>query len=168
AFVFAACSAHRAAEQADAQQQKAAPAAAAETTPMVSSASDPKTEGADKLAAALRNLQNVSVFFQTDDDALSGDAKDKLATVGQLLGKYLHLRVRIEGNCDERGTTAYNLALGQRRAEGARRYLESMGARDGQIQAVSLGKERPKVAGHDETSWQQNRRDDVIALDAHE
>jgi peptidoglycan-associated lipoprotein len=165
---LAACSSNRAAEQADAQQQKVEPAAPAAETAKVTAASDPKGEGASALAAALRDLQNVSVFFQLDDDALSGEAKEKLAAVGALLGKHRNLRVRIEGNCDERGTTAYNLALGQRRAEAARRYLVTMGAQASQLQAVSLGNERPKAQGHDEAAWQQNRRDDLIALESHE
>jgi len=163
-----ACSSNRAAEQADAQQQKVESAAPAAETAKVTAASDPKAEGASALAAALRDLQNVSVFFQLDDDALSAQAKEKLAAVGVLLAKHRNLRVRIEGNCDERGTSAYNLALGQRRAEAARRYLATMGAQASQLQAVSLGNERPKAQGHDEAAWQQNRRDDLIALESHE
>jgi peptidoglycan-associated lipoprotein len=165
---LAACSSNKPAVQADAQQQQKVEQAPPAETAKVTAVSDSKVEGTSELAAALRDLSNVSVFFETDNDVLSADAKDKLAAVAKVLAGHDKLRVRIEGNCDERGTSAYNLALGQRRAEAARRYLGENGAKDGQIQTVSLGNERPKAAGHDEASWQQNRRDDVVALDLHE
>jgi len=70
--------------------------------------------------------------------------------------------VRIEGNCDERGTTEYNLALGQRRAESAKKYLENLGLEASRITAVSNGKEKPRAPGHDEDSRRENRRDDLM------
>ena len=72
------------------------------------------------------------------------------------------LHVRIEGNCDERGTTEYNLALGQRRAESAKKYLENLGLEASRITAVSNGKEKPRAPGHDEDSRRENRRDDLM------
>ena len=68
--------------------------------------------------------------------------------------------IRIEGNCDERGTTEYNLALGDARARSAATYLERLGVHKNRISTVSYGSERPKVPGHDESAWSQNRRDD--------
>jgi peptidoglycan-associated lipoprotein len=70
--------------------------------------------------------------------------------------------VRVEGNCDERGAAAYNLALGSKRAASAKAYLVQMGARDDQITTISYGKEKPRVQGHDEQAWSQNRRDDLV------
>ncbi len=70
--------------------------------------------------------------------------------------------VRIEGNCDERGSREYNLALGQRRAEAARKYLENLGMDTSRITTVSNGKERPRASGSDEAAWKENRRDDLI------
>jgi peptidoglycan-associated lipoprotein len=70
--------------------------------------------------------------------------------------------VLIQGNTDERGTSEYNLALGQKRAEAVRRALSLMGVPDSQMEAVSLGKEKPLATGHDEASWAQNRRADLV------
>ncbi|HJY76531.1 MAG TPA: peptidoglycan-associated lipoprotein Pal [Burkholderiales bacterium] len=69
-------------------------------------------------------------------------------------------RLIIAGNTDERGTSEYNLALGQRRAESVTRMLVLMGARPEQVEAISFGKEKPRAAGHDEASWTENRRSD--------
>ena len=68
----------------------------------------------------------------------------------------------IQGNCDERGSREYNIALGQRRSEALRRMLVLLGARDGQIEAVSLGKEKPRCTDQTETCYDQNRRDDML------
>jgi peptidoglycan-associated lipoprotein len=77
------------------------------------------------------------------------------------LGSNKGRKILIQGNTDERGTSEYNLALGQKRAEAVRRSLASMGVPDTQMEAVSLGKEKPKAAGHDEASWAENRRADI-------
>jgi peptidoglycan-associated lipoprotein len=69
--------------------------------------------------------------------------------------------VLIQGNTDERGTSEYNLALGQKRAEAVRRSMSLLGVADTQMEAVSLGKEKPQAPGHDEASWAQNRRADL-------
>jgi peptidoglycan-associated lipoprotein len=80
-------------------------------------------------------------------------------------GKYLAanaaLKVRVEGNADERGGREYNLALGQKRAEAVVRGLKAYGAKDNQAEPVSFGSEKPKAEGHDEAAWAQNRRVDV-------
>ena len=70
--------------------------------------------------------------------------------------------VVIEGNCDERGSREYNLALGQRRADGVRKMMVLLGASTQQIETISFGEEKPKAAGHDESSWSQNRRSDIV------
>jgi peptidoglycan-associated lipoprotein len=72
------------------------------------------------------------------------------------------LNLRIEGNCDERGSEEYNIALGQRRADAAKKYLLRMGERGTQISTISYGEDRPRAKGHDEDAWRQNRRDDFI------
>jgi peptidoglycan-associated lipoprotein len=68
------------------------------------------------------------------------------------------MKVLIEGHCDERGTLAYNLVLGERRAQSVKRYLQELGVPPSQLQIVSYGKERPFCTEHRETCWQQNRR----------
>src|SRR2546422_301333 len=70
--------------------------------------------------------------------------------------------IRIEGNCDERGSREYNLALGQRRADAAKKYLTDLGLAADRITTISYGKERPRAPGHDEEAWKENRRDDLV------
>ena len=72
------------------------------------------------------------------------------------------LRIQIAGNCDERGSEQYNLALGQRRAEGVRHMMHVSGVAERQMEAVSFGEEKPKATGHDEKSWAENRRSDLV------
>ena len=71
-------------------------------------------------------------------------------------------RMRIEGNCDERGSTEYNLALGQRRADGVKRALTVLGVPANRIETVSYGEEKPKASGQDEDSYGENRRSDIV------
>ncbi|TMA26569.1 MAG: peptidoglycan-associated lipoprotein Pal [Deltaproteobacteria bacterium] len=120
-------------------------------------------QGQADLDKALEELRAVSVFFEFDSATLTTDAKEKLSAVGDVLVKHQELKVRIEGNCDERGSEQYNLALGQRRADAAKKYLDNLGVKRQQITAISFGAERPKATGHDEEAWRQNRRDDFNA-----
>ena len=144
--------------QANKEEKPAAVAEASKPTP----ASDGNiAQGQAELEKAMEALRNVSVFFEFDSSTLTSEAKDKLSAVGTVLAKYPDLKVRIEGNCDERGSEQYNLALGQRRADAAKRYLTSMGAHDRQLTAISFGDQKPKATGHDEEAWRQNRRDDL-------
>jgi len=127
-----------------------APAPAAEPTPPAQAAVEPIP------------VETQGVYFDFDRSDLKPEGQEFLSQFGSLLSKHPELHVRIEGNCDERGTAQYNIALGQRRAESAKKYLEQMGASDGQISTISYGKERPRATGHDETAWRQNRRDDFV------
>ncbi len=120
-------------------------------------------QGQADLDKALEALKGVSVFFEFDSATLTKDAESKLGAVGDVLVKHPELKVRIEGNCDERGSEQYNLALGQRRADSARKYLDRLGVNDQQITSISFGAEKPKALGHDEEAWKQNRRDDFNA-----
>ena len=103
-----------------------------------------------------------SVFFGYDDFTI----RDSDAAVVERHGRYLaghpELSVRIEGNADERGSSEYNLSLGQKRAEAALRAMQISGAKAAQMEPVSYGKERPRAAGHDEAAWAQNRRADIV------
>jgi peptidoglycan-associated lipoprotein len=120
-------------------------------------------QGQADLDKALEQLRNVSVFFEFDSAILTLDAQDKLTNVANVLTAHPELKVRVEGNCDERGSGQYNLALGQRRADSAKKYLAGLGVQSKQITAISFGAEKPKATGHDEEAWKQNRRDDVSA-----
>ena len=142
---------------------KEAKAAEASSSRKPTPAEDFHAQGQAELDEALKALHNVSVFFEFDSATLTKDAEQKLAAVGNILTKHPELKVRIEGNADERGSEQYNLALGQRRADTAKKYLDKLGVKSEQIAAISFGAEKPKATGHDEDSWKQNRRDDVNA-----
>jgi len=108
------------------------------------------------------DLQPVSIYFEFDSAELSSDSRNALQSFFDGAQKRPDTRVRIEGNCDERGTREYNLALGQRRADAARIYLVRLGLDASRVSTVSYGKERPRAMGHDSESWRENRRDDLI------
>ena len=97
-------------------------------------------------------------FFDYDKSDIRADARDVLAANATWLKKYSNVQFTIEGHCDERGTSQYNLALGDRRANASKDYLASLGVDASRIKTVSYGKERPFATGHDEESWQKNRR----------
>lgn len=104
--------------------------------------------------------QNVGdrVFFDYDSSSLSAEAQSTLQRQAAWLKQYGDVSVTIEGHCDERGTREYNLALGERRAAAAKKYLVSLGIPSSRVSTISYGKERPAVIGSDESAWSQNRR----------
>ncbi len=106
-------------------------------------------------------LANRSVYYPQDVDAVQDADKPVVRAHANYLAAHPNRTVRLEGHADERGSSEYNLALGQRRAEGVKKMLVLGGAKDGQIETVSYGEEKPKASGHDETSWAQNRRTDI-------
>ncbi len=97
------------------------------------------------------------VMFATDRSTLSSDAQGVLQRQSAWLAKYPQDAVQIAGNCDERGTEEYNIALGQRRANAARDYLVAQGVAGARITTISYGKDRPTATGSDESAWAQNR-----------
>ncbi|HUJ79865.1 MAG TPA: peptidoglycan-associated lipoprotein Pal [Nitrospiria bacterium] len=102
------------------------------------------------------------VFFDFDQALIRQDDRARLNEDAQWLKEHGTARMTIEGHCDERGTDEYNLALGERRAKAAKRYLEALGIESGRIETVSYGEERPFCTDHSEQCWQQNRRGHVI------
>src|SRR5581483_5906522 len=116
----------------------------------------------DRLAAAVaaaRNTITAMIYFDLDKSDLTDQDKASLDQKIPILNANAALRIRVAGNCDERGSDEYNLALGQRRAAAAKRYLTDHGVAGGRIDVISYGKERPVAQGHDEGSWAQNRND---------
>jgi peptidoglycan-associated lipoprotein len=111
-----------------------------------------------KMGAPDRN----SIYFDYDKD----DIRPEFRSVMEEHAKYLRanpmMRARIEGNADERGSREYNLALGQRRAEAVMSNLRLLGVPESRMEAVSNGEEKPRRAGHEETSWAENRRGDLV------
>lgn len=114
----------------------------------------------DRLAAAVaaaRNTITAMIYFDLDKSDLTDQDKASLDQKIPILNANSGLRIRVAGNCDERGSDEYNLALGQRRAAAAKRYLTDHGVDGGRVDVISYGKERPVAQGHDEGSWAQNR-----------
>jgi peptidoglycan-associated lipoprotein len=108
--------------------------------------------------------QNVKdAFFDFNKSDIRADARDNLAKTAEFLRSYPQIRVTIEGHCDERGSTEYNIGLGERRAQAAKNYLISLGISATRMDTVSWGKERPFCTEHDESCWQQNRRAHFVA-----
>jgi peptidoglycan-associated lipoprotein len=103
-----------------------------------------------------------SVYFDFDKALIRSDGESALQKAADCIKKQDTQAIVVEGNCDERGTVEYNLHLGQRRAESAKKYLQRLGVK-AKIKAVSFGKEKPVCAEHDESCWQRNRRGDVRA-----
>ena len=97
-------------------------------------------------------------YFDYDQSDLRDDARSALSGNAEWLKRFPSIQVLIEGHCDERGTSAYNLALGDRRANAARDYLDSLGVAASRIRTVSYGKERPSCTEASEDCYQQNRR----------
>ncbi len=98
------------------------------------------------------------VFFGYDSSVLSAEAQRTLDRQSAWLKQYPNVQVTMEGHADERGTREYNIALGERRASAAKRYLTAQGINPGRISVVSYGKERPAVIGSNAAAWAQNRR----------
>jgi peptidoglycan-associated lipoprotein len=104
-------------------------------------------------------VQNVGdrVFFAFDSSAISSDAQATLDKQAQFLQRYPQDNVQVAGNCDDRGTEEYNLALGERRANAAKDYLAARGVATSRITTISYGKDRPVALGDNEQAWAQNR-----------
>ncbi len=107
-------------------------------------------------------LAKRSVYYPFDVYVVLNAEKPVVQAHAQYLSEHPNRKVRLEGNCDERGSTEYNLGLGQRRADGVKRMLKVGGVKDSQIESASYGEEKPVATGHDEDSWRQNRRTDLI------
>ena len=105
-----------------------------------------------------RSVQSDTVLFGVDLSDIDPTARAILDGQATWLARYPNVRITVEGNCDERGTREYNLALGDRRANAAKNYLAARGVSPSRISTISYGKERPIATGSDEQSWAQNRR----------
>jgi peptidoglycan-associated lipoprotein len=102
------------------------------------------------------------VFFEYDSDQLTGEAEARLRTKAAIMRANPAVRIRVEGHADERGSTEYNLALGQRRSETVRSFLAGYGIDAGRVGTLSYGKERPMVEGTGEAVWARNRRAEFV------
>lgn len=130
--------------------------------PKVQEAPRPAVSTALQAPKATPRPSERSVYYDFDQSALRPEARGVVVANANYLREHPGLKVRVEGNSDERGSAEYNLALGQRRAEVVLKALELQGIPDDRIEAVSFGKEKPKKLGHDEASWAENRRSDIV------
>ncbi|MEO6823451.1 MAG: peptidoglycan-associated lipoprotein Pal [Nitrosospira sp.] len=106
-------------------------------------------------------LSKRSVFFDFDSYVMKDEYRSLVQAHAQYLRDNGNARVLLQGNTDERGSREYNLALGQRRADSVKNAMTLSGAKESQIESVSLGEEKPRGLGHDEASWAENRRTDI-------
>lgn len=113
-------------------------------------------QNSGKLTAALENI-----YFDFDSYTLSSEARTSLQKNTEII-KDISGAVQIEGNCDERGSAEYNLALGEKRAKAAMKYLVTMGIPADRLSVISYGEERPAIQGSDETAFSKNRRDEFV------
>jgi len=115
--------------------------------------------GDDLANASEAELLNRKVYyFDYDSSAINDNYKRALKAHANYLKSHAGSKMRVEGHTDERGSTEYNIALGERRAQTVARYMESQGASASQIVIVSYGREKPETQGHDESAWKFNRR----------
>lgn len=117
-----------------------------------------------EMRAAIQQITDARVYFTFDKFDIQPEYKDMLKAKADLMKQYPSIRVRIEGNCDERGTQEYNLALGERRARAVYDYFVANGVNPNQLEMISYGKENPAVLGTGEAVWSKNRRDDFRVI----
>lgn len=117
-----------------------------------------KKEAAEKAAAILKELQIADVNFDYNKYNLKPEAQEILKKGASAYLKYRDYKLVVEGHCDERGTAEYNLALGEKRANEAAKYLADLGIEKERIKTISYGKEMPLDKGNDEAAWAKNRR----------
>jgi peptidoglycan-associated lipoprotein len=114
----------------------------------------------DEVVDLARNFSRV--FFELDSGVLSSDAKSALDENVRIMQARPDLKLEVQGHADERGTTDYNLSLGQQRAQSVLRYMQATGIAGDRIKVVSYGEERPLQRGSSESAWSQNRRCEFV------
>ncbi len=140
----------------------AAAPAPAETAPAATEKAAPPAAVVDELNDPNSILSKRSTYYPFDVSAVQEEDKPLVQAHAKYLSEHPNTKVRLEGNCDERGSNEYNLALGQRRADGVKKMLLLGGAKASQIKAASNGEEKPRCTDHNEACWKQNRRTDIV------
>ena len=119
-----------------------------------------------KLPPELTDPKNIlskrSVYFDYDRFDVKTEYKDLVTAHAKFLASRPQFKMLIQGNTDDRGSREYNLALGQKRADAIKKMLTMLGAREDQVESVSLGEEKPKNEGQNEAAWAENRRGDML------
>ena len=107
-------------------------------------------------------LSKRSIYYDFDKSDLKPEFRPLVQAHSKYLRDHTGANITIQGNCDERGSREYNVALGQRRSQGVLNMMKLLGVPERQMEAVSFGKEKLKALGHDEASWAENRRSDIV------
>jgi peptidoglycan-associated lipoprotein len=149
-----------AAERARREAAERAEAARRDSINRANAAREDSLRRAREAMEGVRSALTAPIYFEYDSDAIGEAARSSLDQKLAVLQANSGVRLRIAGHADERGSDEYNLALGQRRAAAAKRYLTQRGIPEGQIEIVSFGEERPAASGSDEAAMAQNRRDE--------
>ncbi len=166
--LLAAC-ASTSTQRAAAGVEEASPAAAGQPGAQAQGVAGKGVQGAGLGAQAVNPLKDPnnilskrSVYYDFDQYDIKDEYKPIVEAHAEYLRAHPGIKVLIQGNTDERGSREYNVALGQRRAEGVKKMLILLGAQEGQIEAVSLGEEKPRDPGRSEAAYAQNRRSDIL------
>jgi peptidoglycan-associated lipoprotein len=107
-------------------------------------------------------LSKRSVYYDLDSYTVKDEFRSLVEAHAQYLKKNPQSKAFLQGNCDERGSREYNIALGQKRAESVKKMMSVLGVAENQMETVSFGEEKPKAEGHDESAWAENRRSDIV------
>jgi peptidoglycan-associated lipoprotein len=158
-FVFWGCPKKSEVSSTEPQQETAG--AAGEKAGTEKAAAGAKEGSAEKAGVAVKGLEPI--YFDFDKSFVRNDAKAVMKANAAWLKANPKVNIKIEGNCDDRGTKEYNQALGQRRAAAAKKYLTDLGVSAKRISLISYGKEKPACTDATESCWQKNRRDDFVA-----
>lgn len=143
--------------------EKTAPTAQAQTTPLQQEVVQATASQTGSNAANEKTFETV--YFDFDKSDLRQDARDVLSkNADVILKSKVTGKIQIAGHCDERGSAEYNLALGERRAKAAQKYLATLGVKAEKLSVISYGKEKPAVSGSDEAAWAKNRRAEFAVL----
>lgn len=129
-----------------------------------SGALDEQRRRAEQERLAREQFVNQDIYFDFDSYTLRSDARAVLEQKAAWMKTNPGANVQVEGHCDERGTNAYNLALGERRANTVKQYIITLGVNGGRISTISYGEEQPFDPGHTETAWAKNRRAHFVLL----
>jgi peptidoglycan-associated lipoprotein len=149
-----------AAERARREAMERADAARRDSIARANAAREDADRRAREAMEGVRSALTAAIYFEYDSDAIGEAARSALDQKLAILQSNSGVRLRIAGHADERGSDEYNLALGQRRAAAAKRYLTQRGIPETRIEIVSFGEERPAASGSDESAMAQNRRDE--------
>jgi len=159
-LAISACSTASKETTAEAPAQEAA-ASGAQATPSTETGTISSAEvETSNLTAQLDEMKKQSVYFDFGEFEVKPEYRELIRRQAEFLKAHANVIVTLEGNTDERGSSEYNLALGDRRANAVRKALEVMGVTDSQIKSVSLGEEHPRLTCHEEQCWKENRRTD--------